>query len=94
LDPSSDDLVLKTVAAHMGLTAGLVLNGGTEVVLTLEGYEKATLSVDGYVDYTLTPGDRVVVKQSPYKAKFLRANPPSHFYATLTRRLGFSIRGQ
>ena len=94
LDPASDDLVLKTVAAHMGLSAGLVLNGGTEVGLTLEGYQEATLSVDGYVDYTLTPGDRVVLTQSPYKAKFLRANPPNHFYATLTRRLGFSIRGQ
>jgi len=94
LDPASDALVLKTVAAHMGLSAGLVLSGDTEVGLTLGGYEEATLSVDGYVDYTLTPGDRVVVKQSPYKAKFLRANPPSHFYATLTRRLGFSIRGQ
>ena len=118
LDPASDALVLKTVAAHMGLSAGLVLSGSTkihsfmretpvteshwinalsgstEVGLTLEGYQEATLSVDGYVDYPLTPGDRVVLKQSPYKARFLRANPPSYFYSTLTRRLGFSIRGQ
>ena len=94
LDPLSDDLVLKTVAAHMGLTAGLVLNKSTQVGLALEGYQEATLSVDGYVDYPLSPGDRVELEQSPYKAKFLRANSPSYFYATLTRRLGFSIRGQ
>ena len=94
LDPASDCLVLKTVAAHMGLTAGLVLPTNVEVMLDLEGYQEATLSVDGYVDYPLEPGDRVVLKRSPHRARFLRANPASQFYATLTRRLGFSIRGQ
>ena len=94
LDPMSDDLVLKPVAAHMGLTAGLVLASSAKVVLSLEGYQEAILSVDGYVDYPLTPGDRVELEQSPFKARFLRANPPSYFYGTLTRRLGFSIRGQ
>ncbi len=94
LDPTSDALVLKPVAAHMGLAAGLVLASSAKVVLSLEGYQEAILSVDGYVDYPLTPGDRVELEQSPFKARFLRANPPSYFYGTLTRRLGFSIRGQ
>ena len=94
LDPESDALVLKTVAAHMGLAAALVLQASTEVSLGLEGSQPAVMSVDGYVDYDLEPGDRVELKQSPYKAKFLRANPPSYFFGTLTRRLGFSIRGQ
>ncbi|HAA94392.1 MAG TPA: NAD(+) kinase [Dehalococcoidia bacterium] len=94
LDPESSALVLKTVAAHMGLSAALVLRSSSEVNLTLEGYQQAMLSVDGYVDYELDLGDRVEIKQSPYKAKFLRANPPSYFFGTLTRRLGFSIRGQ
>ena len=94
LDPASDLLVLKPVAAHMGLTPGLVLPPTAEVCLSLEGFQQAILSVDGYVDYPMEPGDQVVVKQSPYRAKFLRANPANHFYATLTRRLGFSIRGQ
>lgn len=94
LDPESDALVLKTVAAHMGLTAALVLRSGAAVSLQLEGYQGAVLSVDGYEDYELQPGDRVELSQSPYKATFLRANPPSYFFGTLTRRLGFSIRGQ
>ena len=94
LDPESDALVLKTVAAHMGLSAALVLKSSTEIKLTLEGYQPAILSVDGNVDYELQPGDRVELSQSPYKARFLRANPPSYFFGTLTRRLGFSIRGQ
>jgi len=94
LDPESDSLVLKTVAAHMGLSAALVLKASTEVSLTLEGYQKAILAVDGIVDHPLDLGDRVDLKQSPHKARFLRAHPPSYFFGTLTRRLGFSIRGQ
>ena len=94
LDPESDALVLKTVAAHMGLTAALVLRSRAEVALQLEGFQPAVLSVDGREDYDLQPGDRVDLAQSPYKATFLRANPPSYFFGTLTRRLGFSIRGQ
>ena len=94
LDPMSDGLVLKPVAAHMGLIAGLVLAPSVKVSLSLEGYQEAILSIDGYVDYPMSPGDRVELEQSPYRAQFLRANPPNHFYATLTRRLGLSIRGQ
>ena len=94
LDPESSALVLKTVAAHMGLSAAMVLRSSSEVNLTLEGYQPAILSVDGYVDYPLDLGDRVELKQSPHKARFLRAHPPSYFFGTLTRRLGFSIRGQ
>ena len=94
LDPMSEALVLKPVAAHMGLTAGLVLAPSAQVCLSLEGHQEATLSIDGYEDIPLNPGDRVELKQSPYRARFLRANPPSQFYATLTRRLGVSIRGQ
>ena len=94
LDIASDSLVLKPVAAHMGLTAALVLAPEVEVELSLEGYQDATLSIDGYLDYPMEPGDKVMVKQSPYRARFLRANPPNYYYATLTRRLGVSIRGQ
>ena len=94
LDPLSDSLILKPVAAHMGLTAALVLAPSAKVTLSLEGYQEAILSIDGVVDYPLVPGDQVQLNQSPYRARFLRANPENHFYATLTRRLGFSIRGQ
>jgi len=94
LDPESDSMVLKTVAAHMGLSAALVLKASTEVTLILEGHQEAILAVDGIVDHPLELGDRVDLKQSPHKARFLRAHPSSYFFGTLTRRLGFSIRGQ
>jgi len=91
LDPQSDDLVLKPVAAHIGLSAGIVLSGSAKVALTLERTQPATLSIDGHLDFPLVPGDRVELEQSPLKAKFLRANPVNHFYGTLTQRLGFGV---
>lgn len=94
LDPLSEHLVLKPVAAHVGMTASLVLGAKARVGLNLEGAQKAVLSVDGYIERELKPGDRVEIEQSALKARFLRVQPSNHFYATLTRRLGFSIRGQ
>ena len=91
LDPQSEELVLKPVAAHIGLSAGLVMSASASVALTLERTEPATLSIDGHRDYPLVTGDRVELEQSPLKAKFLRANPPNHYYATLTQRLGFGV---
>ena len=94
LDPLSENLILKPVAAHVGMSASLVLRPQAKVGLYLEGAQEAVLSVDGYIERDLQPGDRVEVEQSPLRARFLRAYPSNHFYATLTRRLGFSIRGQ
>jgi NAD kinase len=90
----SASLVLKPIAAHVGLSAALVLSPAAKVKLYLEGTQEAILSVDGFVDLPLDPGDWIEVEQSTLKTKFLRANPVNHFYATITRRLGFSIRGQ
>jgi len=94
LDPTSDELVIKPIAAHVGLTVSLVLRSSATIGMTLEGADEAVLSIDGFLDYTLVPGDRVELEQSPLKARFLRIQDPNHFYATLTRRLGFSVRGQ
>lgn len=94
LDPLSASLVLKPIAAHVGLSAALVLSPSAKIKLYLEGTQEAILSVDGFVDLPLDPGDWIEVEQSTLKTKFLRANPANHFYATITRRLGFSIRGQ
>ena len=93
LDPRSESLVFKPMASHVGLSAALVLPATVRVGLHLEGGQEAILSVDGFRDRTMQPGDWVEVEQSPLKARFLRANPTNHFYATLTRRLGFSVRG-
>jgi NAD+ kinase len=94
LDPRSDSIVFKPVASHVGLSAALVLPATARVGLYLEGSQEAIMSVDGFRDRPMQPGDWVEVNQSQLKARFLRTNPCNHFYATLTRRLGFSVRGR
>ena len=60
----------------------------------LEGSQEAIISVDGFENHPIEPGDWVRVTRSPYRARFLRANDHNYFWATLTRRLGFSLTGR
>ena len=89
LPPESGDMIVKSVAPHVGMAPALVLPADSTVELTVDSDYEAILSVDGYIDVQLAWGDSVRVEKSPYKAAFLRANPPEDFYATLTQRLGF-----
>ena len=87
--PEAGEIVLKAVAPHVGMAPALVLPSTSVVELTVETDHETILSVDGYMDFKLAACDRVTVQKSPHRARFLRANPPTHFYATLTQRLGF-----
>ena len=87
--PEASVIILKSVAPHVGMAPALVLPPAAVLDLTVETDHKASLSVDGYVDIELALGDGIRVQNSPLKARFLRANPPIHFYETLTQRLGF-----
>ena len=87
LHPQSRDLLIEPVAPHLGLATALVLPPESVVEITLVADNQAVVSVDGRGDLALTTGQTVEIKRGPYTARFLRANPPSHFYSTLTRRL-------
>ena len=89
LPPQSGEMIVTPVAPHAGMAPAMVVSQQSVVDLIVESDREATLSVDGYMDSGLAPGQGVRVQQSPSKASFLRANPPDHFYATLTTRLGF-----
>ena len=89
LPPQADEIILKPVAPHVGMAPALVLPPTSVIELIVETDHEAMLSVDGYLDTELTFGEGIRVQASPYKARFLRANPPAHYYETLTQRLGF-----
>ena len=89
MSPQSSEIILKAVAPHVGMAPALVLPSTSLVELIVETDHQAMLSVDGYMDQQLTSGDGIRVQTSSYKARFLRANPPTNFYETLTQRLGF-----
>ena len=89
LSPDAEEIILKAVAPHVGMAPALVLPSTSVVELSVDTDYQVILSVDGYVDRELIAGDVVKVQRSPHKARFLRADPPTHFYSTLTQRLGF-----
>jgi NAD+ kinase len=86
--PEARLLIMQPVAAHTGLRDGLVLPDTSVVELSAIDSRHASLSVDGLDDIDLEPGAVVTVDRSSHEALFLRSEPPTSFYADLTRRLG------
>ena len=89
LSPTAGDMIIKAVAPHIGIAPALVVPPKSKITLEVQADHQVMLSVDGYLDLSLNTGDTILVQQSPLKARFLRSNPPSDFYDTLTQRLGF-----
>ena len=92
LFPEARVMLIQPVAAHTGLRDGLVVPDDSVVELRPANRSGATVIPDGFVDAKIGLHDRVRVTRSPHTARFLRANPPSAFYTTLTQRLGLVYR--
>ena len=92
LQPESRVLLVQPLAAHISLQTGLVVPDNCTVELAVVGGREALISVDNLTNAALHPNDKVVIRKSPHIASFLRADPPSAFYSTLTQRLGVSHR--
>ena len=92
LQPEARVLLIQPLAAHISLQTGLVVPDNCTVELAVVGSREALISVDNLTNAMLHPNDKVVIRRSPYIASFLRADPPSAFYSTLTQRLGVGHR--
>ena len=92
LFPEAHVMLIQPVAAHTGLRDGLVVPDDSVVELRPANPSGATVIPDGFVDAKIGSQDSVRVTRSPHTARFLRANPPSAFYTTLTQRLGLVYR--
>lgn len=91
LYPETKAMLIQPVAAHTGLSNGLILPDYSTIELRASDNHEAVLSVDGFTDTFLHEYDKVTIKKSPYVTRFLRAHAPSTFYAALTRRLRLEI---
>lgn len=85
--PQSRDMVVTPVATHGDLDAPVVLPADCQVDLVIRSAHPAAMTADGFVTLPLAEGDWVTVRQSPFKARFLRAGSPDRFYETLVYRL-------
>ena len=88
LHASSSDVLVIPVAPHVSLSTSLVLPGDTTIGLKVASDSPVVVSVDGLSDIEVDLNDDIQIGDSPYQARFLRANDPRHFYATLIQRLG------
>jgi NAD+ kinase len=88
LHAASSDVLVIPVAPHVSLSTPLVLPGDTIIRLKVVTDTPAVVSVDGLTDIQVDPEAEIEICDSPYQARFLRANDPRHFYATLIQRLG------
>jgi NAD+ kinase len=87
LDPRSPALVLVPIAAHLHNVPSLVLHEDAHLELEIASRYPAAVSIDGRINRSLQFGDRITVQRALEVARFVRVQPPSYFYQTLTRRL-------
>jgi len=87
IHPASDDSVLLPIAAHLTLSAPLVLPAKSKTTMRVDFDHEAVLSVDGQLEIELASGDFITIERSPYSAHFLRMQPQNYFYGTLMQKL-------
>ena len=88
MDPMSRDYLVKPIATHMSQFGGVVIKSTSTLELTVIARTPATLNADGFMDVELTSGQTVRVSHSPHRARFLRSEPASAFWGSLSMRLG------
>lgn len=88
LNPRSEDLLLVPILPHLSIQYPLVLMPDSVVNLKFSATHTGTLSIDGHISLQLYDGASVTVKASAKRTRFLRIDPPEHFYASLGHKLG------
>ncbi len=91
LHPQARDIVLKPVSPHFTFNKTLVLSAETVIEFKVSTSHEAMISNDGQMEFPLTSGEQVIVKLSPYVARFLRIGPKTYFYQSLEARLKRNI---
>ena len=86
--PEGRVMLLQPVAPHIGLRDGLIVPETSVIRLEPRSEYPSVLSVDGFFDQELGINDVVTVSCGVHSARFLRAEPPSDFYRSFTRRMG------
>ncbi len=87
LHPKARELLLLPLLPHLSLPYPLVLPASSIVELQVSTPQPALLSIDGHTNLTLENGSTVTIKESNFKAHFLRIYPETFFYTKLEQKL-------
>jgi NAD+ kinase len=94
LPPELHNILVTPIAPHLSLERAIVLSEGAVVDLRISTDHEAILTVDGQFALALADGDQVVVRASPYQARFARVQERTYFYKTLLARLRPGLEDQ
>ena len=87
LHPQAKEFILLPILPHLSLAYTLVLPSTAVVRLCINVAHQAILSIDGHINLPLSSEATVTVKQSAYRARFLRIHAETSFYGSLEQRL-------
>jgi NAD+ kinase len=90
LYPTSSDILLQPVAAHLGFGSGLILPSNTSVELKVMSTDSASISADGIFTSKLIKGNKVLVKLSKNTVKFLRRRKSFNSYRNIMKFFGMN----
>ena len=88
IDPKSNDYYIKPIATHMSQFGGVIVNSESVCEITISSRKDALISIDGFIEHKISNGDKIILKISESKAKFLRKNPSHFYWLTITEKLG------
>ena len=88
IDPKSNDYYIKPIATHMSQFGGVIVNSESVCEITISSRKDALISIDGFIEHKISNGDKIILKISESKAKFLRKNPSHFYWSTITEKLG------
>ena len=85
--PESHDLLVTPVAPHLHIGRSMIVPGTSVVELELWGDREAMLAIDGQTECPFQIGDKVEIRRSAKRCRFVRLGPQNYFYAVLADRL-------
>ncbi len=89
LPPELENFLLVPLAPHLSLERAIVLSKGVSVSVQISTDHTVVLTVDGQFEVELADQDKLVMRASPWVARFVRLHEKNYFYGTLMHRLGW-----
>jgi NAD+ kinase len=87
MPPELRNILIVAVAPHLSMDRAIILPAGASVEITVRTDHEAVFSVDGHNPVHLENEDKVEVKMSDKKVKFVTFRDPGYFYRNLEHYL-------
>ena len=87
IPPEARTMLLVPISPHLSFDRPLVLPPESIIDIVVRTDHEAVFSIDGQTSRPLQDRDRLQVSLSQNVTRFVRLQPPSHFYKTLAERM-------